>query len=90
MTPAMRAKPTIPAMTPPTIAPTLVLEPPELDAGSVEIADGVDVAEGPAAVDSGAPESAMSCAAVELKLSGVWTSRYAQAGTDVPDGMGLG
>lgn len=82
----------MPAMTPPTMAPTLVFEPEdELPiVGTAAEGEGVEVAEGPAAVDSGAPDSAMISAAVALKLSGVCTSRYAQAGTDVPEGMGLG
>lgn len=61
--PAMIARPTMPAITPPTIAPTFVFEPedelPLPMVGTAE-AEGVEVAEGPAAEDSGAPDSAMS------------------------------
>lgn len=89
-TPIMMANPTIPAMTPPTMAPTLVLEPPD-EAGATEVAEEeAEVDEGLMALDSGAPESATNCAAVALKLSGVTTSKYAQDGMEVPAGMGLG
>lgn len=101
--PAMSASPTTPAMTPPAIAPTFVFFPlPELalesSFASPDVGEGlvvlalvgvVEVALDPAD-DSGGLEAARVCAAVMLKLSNWTTSRYAQAGTEVPGEISLG
>lgn len=91
MIPPIKATPTTAAMTPPTMAPVLDLEPPLVDEPDVEEGTEAAVDEAPeGAEDSPAPELAIALASVALKLSGVCTSRYAHAGTDVPDGMSLG